>query len=225
MEEPYVDYDYDFSEELTNGIVDAINNWYVNNELRIIIVEGYQGVGKSLYSLLIASEVYKTNSWNVLKKYYVYDPTEFLDTVKSIRKKRPLLVWDDAGNWLNSQDYNKKRVVDTCKYFQVARPHWGCILLTAVDAEDIVSRIRNMPNRILIQVIKNSSKKEPDRRTARVFTRWKSPDKTRKGEAGKIDENFYLHNCSPELYKPYEKYRLSFVNKAIKEMDRSKYDD
>jgi len=219
------DYDYDFAEELQSGIVEAINNWYDNNELRIIIVEGYQGVGKSLYSLLVASEVYKTNNWNKLKKYYIYDPIEFLELVKNKRKKSPLMVWDDAGNWLNSQDYNKKRVVDTCKYFQVARTHWGCILLTAVDAEDIVSRIRNMPNRILIQVIKHSSKKEPDRRTARVFTRWKSPDKTRKGESNKIDENFYLHNCNKKLYTPYEKYRNSFVRKAIKEMDKSKYDD
>ncbi|MFO8077808.1 MAG: hypothetical protein R6U21_04125, partial [Thermoplasmatota archaeon] len=33
-------------------------------------------------------------------------------------KKSPLLVWDDAGNWLYAQEHNKKRISDTCKYFQ-----------------------------------------------------------------------------------------------------------
>jgi len=220
-----VDYDYDFYQELQNGITNAINNWYENNELRIIIVEGYQGVGKSLYSLLIASEVYKTNNWNKLKKYYVYDRDEFIRLVDRKRKKSPLLVWDDAGNWLHSQDYKKKSVINVCKYFQIARPQWGCILLTTVDAEDIVARIRNMHNRILIQVMKNSSKAQPNRRLARVFTRWKSPDKTRQGEDNKIDEEFYLHHCNHDLYNNYEKYRNSFVRKAIKELKTSNIDE
>jgi len=215
------DFDIDFYDELKDGLVEAIRSWYRNNELRIVIVEGYQGVGKSVYSLLIASEVYGTNSWSELCKYYVYRPDEFLQNISKKRSKSPLLVWDDAGNWLHSQDYQKKRVVETCKYFQVARPQWGCILLTCVDAEDIVSRIRNMNNRILVQVMKNSSQREPDRRLARIFTRWKSPDKTRKGEENKIDENFYLHNCPRSLYDPYESYRNSFVRQAIKEIASS----
>ena len=216
--------DIDFYDELKNGLVPAIHNWHNNNELRIVIVEGYQGVGKSLYSLLVASEVYQTNSWEYLKRFYVYEPSEFLDSIRRKRSKSPLLIWDDAGNWLNSQDYQKKRVVETCKYFQVARPNWGCIMLTCVDAEDIVSRIRNMNNRILIQVMKNSDKTHPDRRLARIFTRWKSPDKTRKGEENKIDESFYLHNCPHSLYDSYEKYRNSFVRKAIREISLSKDD-
>lgn len=219
------DYDFDFYDELKDGLVEAIRRWYTNNELRIVIVEGYQGVGKSVYSLLVASEIYKTNSWSDLKKYYVYEPQEFLDSIRRKRQKSPLLVWDDAGNWLHSQDYQKKRVVETCKYFQVARPQWGCIMLTCVDAEDIVSRIRNMNNRILVQVMRHSSRREPDRRLARIFTRWKSPDKSRKGEENKIDENFYLHNCNHSLYDPYEKYRNSFVRKAISEIASSKNDD
>lgn len=209
----YIDFN-----EFENGVVPAINNWFENNELRIVIVEGYQGVGKSLYTLLVASQVYNTNAWSTLKKYYVYERNEFINVVKNKRKRSPLLVWDDAGNWLHAQDYQKKEVVSVCKYFQVARPQWGCIMLTTVDAEDIVSRIRHMKDRVLIQIVKNSSKREPDRRMARVFSRWKSPDKTRKGEETQVEENFYLHQCNQELYNHYEEYRNSFVHKAIKEL-------
>ena len=207
-----------FVNEFENGVVEAIRNWYKNNEMRIIIVEGYQGVGKSLYSLLVASEVYNTNAWSVLKNYYVYDRAEFINIVKGKRSRSPLLVWDDAGNWLHAQDYQKKEVIDVCKYFQVARPHWGCIMLTTVDAEDIVSRIRNMKDRILIQIIRNSGKDRPDRRMAKIYARWKSPDKTRKGEETQVTENFYLHWCNSDLYNNYEIYRNSFVKKAIKEL-------
>ena len=65
------DYDFDFYDELADGLVPAINRWFNDKELRIVVVEGYQGVGKSLYSLLCASDVYGTNNWNELKKYYV----------------------------------------------------------------------------------------------------------------------------------------------------------
>jgi len=204
--------------EFSDGLIAAIKNWYIRNEMRIVIVEGYQGVGKSLYTLLLASEVYNTNCWNDIKKYYVYDRMEFVNLVKKKRNRSPLLIWDDAGNWLHSQDYQKKDVITVCKYFQIARPQWGCIMLTTVDAEDIVSRIRNMKERVLVQIIRNSSKKEPDRRMAKIFTRWKSPDKTRKGEETQVNEDFYLHWCDKNLYANYEIYRNSFVHKAIKEL-------
>jgi len=217
-------YNIDYISELKDGLVPAIKLWHINNELRIVIVEGYQGMGKSLYSLLVASQVYNTTSWNILQKYYVYDRKEFINLIKSKKRvsgiyaRSPLIVWDDAGNWLHAQDYQKKEVIDVCRYFQVARSHWSCIMLTTVDAEDIVNRIRNMRSRILIQIIKNSSKKEPDRRMARIFTRWKSPDKTRKGEETEVHENFYLHLCNEDLYHNYEIYRNSFVHQAIKEL-------
>jgi len=204
--------------ELDDGLYPAIMNWYDNNEMRIVIVEGFQGVGKSLYTLLVASQVYKTNAWSILQNYYVYDRMEFIRLVKSKKQRSPLLIWDDAGNWLHAQDYQKKEVIDVCKYFQVARPDWGCIMLTTVDAEDIVSRIRNLKDRILVQIIKNSSKKEPDRRIAKIFTRWKSPDKTRKGEETQITEDFWFHQCDKSLYDGYEKYRLGFVKQAKKEL-------
>jgi hypothetical protein len=218
MDQMIETYDVDFHDELQNGLVEAINRWYENNEMRIVIVEGYQGVGKSLYSLLIASEVYKTKSWSKLQNFYAYRRDEFLQRCNNKLKRHPLVIWDDAGNWLHTQDYRLKEVVAVCKYFQVARPDWGCIMLTCVDAEDIVSRIRNMNNRILVQIIKNSNKVQPDRRIARIYTRWKSPDKTKKGERNRIDEEFYLHYCDPKLYSPYEIYRNSFVKQAKKEI-------
>jgi len=215
----------DTCDELQNGLVSAINTWNEKKELRIVIVEGATGIGKSLYALLVASQVYNTKSWNVLKKYFVYERKEFIDIIKSKRRinglyvRKPLLVWDDAGNWLHAQDYQKKEVIDVCRYFTVARSQWSCIMLTAPDAEDIVRRIRDIKYRILVQIIKNTDKKtHQDRRMARFFIRWKSPDKTRKGEDTQIYEEFYLHECPHTLYDPYEIYRNDFVEHALKEL-------
>ena len=212
------DEDIDFSEELEEGLVPAIKRWYSDNELRIVIVEGYQGVGKSLYALLTASEIYKTWNWEILRKSFAYDPEELLRTIRRKRERSPLLIWDDAGNWLNNQDYKNRWVKETAKYFQVARTDFSCIMLTTVDAEDIVKSIRTMNNRILVQILRNSSKKEPDRRKARIYTRWKSPDKKRQGEENKIEEEFYFHHCDWNCYKQYEAYRKSFAKKATNKM-------
>jgi hypothetical protein len=214
----------DICVELQDGLVPAINKWHEQNEMHLVIVEGFTGVGKSLYALLIASQIYNTKNWHKLKPYFVYERDDFLNTIKSKRRinglyvRKPLLVWDDAGNWLNYQDYNTKEVKDVCKYLTVAREHWSCVMLTAPDAEDIVKRIRNVKNRILIQVIKNSSKKDPYRRMARFFVRWKSPDKTKKGEDTQIYENFWLSQCDKSLYDEYRLFRVEMVAKAVSNM-------
>lgn len=218
------EYFKDACDELQEGLVSAINTWHEKKELRIIIVEGATGVGKSLYALLIASQIYNTKSWNILKNYFVYERSEFIKIIKNKRRinglyvRKPLLIWDDAGNWLHAQDYQKKEVINVCKYFTVARSQWSCIILTAPDAEDIVRRIRDIKYRVLVQIVKHSSKMQPDRRMARFFIRWKSPDKTRKGEDTQIYEEFYLHECPRSLYDPYEIYRNDFVEHALKEL-------
>jgi len=217
--------EYDISTELEGGISKAIENWYNNNEMRIVIVEGYTGVGKSVYALLTASYIYKTWDWNKLKNYFIYDPIELDEKSGSnASKRKPLLIWDDAGAWLNNKDYKDRWVKEACKYFQTARTEWGCIMLTTVDAENIVRDIREMKGRILIQCMKNSSKRQPNRRLARIFTKWKTPDKKRQGEENHIDEDFYLHHCDRDCYSEYEIYRRSFARKARRKMKEYRKD-
>lgn len=211
-------YDYDFYDELKDGLCPAIKRWYSDDELRIVIVEGTQGYGKSTYACQIAAEVYGTWQWNILKNYLAYDPEELLSRIEDKRKKSPLLIWDDAGNWLNANDYRKKWVKEASKYFQVARDDWGCMILTTVDAEDIANRIRNMNNRILVQITKRGKNvRQPYRRTARIFTKWKTPDKTRSGETNVIEERFKAR-MDDTFYGHYRVYRHGFNIKAKKRM-------
>ena len=219
----YTDSEYDdliesSINEFRNGTVEAINNWYKNDEFGVIIVEGRQGWGKSCFALLVARHVYDTWKWDVLKRYFAYEPNEFIRRIRFKKKRHPLLVWDDAGNWLNSKDYNTRRVKNACRYFQVARSHWGCILLTCVDAEHIVTDIRNTRGRYMVQIMKSEDETHKTRRVARVFIRWKSPDKTRKGEDEIHREIFYLKDINPITYSNYNTYRTSFANLSIKNM-------
>lgn len=214
----------DICDDLQDGLVNAIRSWHDKNEMRLVIVEGYTGVGKSLYALLVASQIYNTRSWDKLRRCFVYHREDFVKQVKNRRRidglyvRKPLLVWDDAGNWLHAQDYQKESVKNVCKYFTVARSQWSCIMLTAPDAEDIVRRIRDVKHRILVQIIRNSGRNCEFRRMARFFVKWKSPDKTRQGEDTQITEDFYLTDCPSDLYHEYDVYRHSMVADAINEL-------
>jgi len=205
--------------EFKDGAVPAIRQWYENDELGIIIVEGRQGWGKSVYALLVLANIYNTWNWSELKKYIVYKPDEIKSRFKKKRKREPLLVWDDAGNWLNSKDYQKKAVKGACRYFQVARSHWGCIMLTTVDSSNIVTDIRNMKGRYLIQVWKSEDATHLTRRIGRVYLKWKSPDKTRSGEEEIHRETFYLKDMPKDLYSKYKMYRDSFSNSTLNDLN------
>jgi len=205
--------------EFKNGTVEAIKNWFNNNEFGVIIVEGRQGWGKSCFALLVASSIYDTWKWAKLQKFFAYEPNEFIKRIKLKKKRHPLLVWDDAGNWLNAKDYNTRRVKNACRYFQVARSDWGCILLTTVDAENIVTDVRNLRGRYLVQIMKSEDSSHKTRRVARIFIRWKSPDKTRKGEDEIHRETFYLKDVNKTTYSNYDLYRTSFANLSIREME------
>jgi len=205
--------------EFEGGTVNAINEWYKNDELGIILIEGRQGWGKSVFALMALANIYGTWNWSELKKYIVYQPDEIVSRFKGKRKREPLLVWDDAGNWLNSKDYQKKAVKGACRYFQVARSDWGCIMLTTVDSSNVVTDIRNLKGRYLIQIWKSEDKTHVTRRVGRVYLKWKSPDKTRAGEEEIHRESFYLKDMPKDLYTKYKEYRDSYARMTISDLN------
>lgn len=194
--------------------VNKIRSWHKNDEFCPIIIEGSHGYGKTTLACLFASEIYKTWNWNFLKNYIVFNPNEFLHKIEGKKIREPVMIWDDAGFWLHSLDYQNRWVKGVGKYLQVARTDWACIIFTCIDAEDILKKVRGVHNKVLIQVTKmGSSKKDPNFRTARIFESWKTPDKTRGGEEEVYTETFQAHMPDP-FYKEYIEYRKGFTRQA-----------
>lgn len=195
--------------------VNAIREYFLNDEFKAIVVCGDHGWGKSCFASFVASEIYQTWAPSTLKEYIVFKPQEFLEKIctKTIIK-RPLLIWDDAGYWLNALDYQNKFVKAVGKYMQVARPDWGCVIFTSIDVDDIASKIRGIPNRLMVTITKDGCGKDtPDRRTAITFKGWKTPDRSKYGEETLWDEYFYAR-MPQNFYEWYKPYRESFTRQA-----------
>lgn len=197
-----------------SATVNSIRNWFKNDEFRPIVVQGLHGYGKSSFAAYVLSEIYGTWSWSFLKNFIVFHPKEFLNKILKVKKKHPLIVWDDAGYWLNNMDYNNKFVRSVGKYMQVARLDWGCIMFTSINAKDVITKIRGVEGRWKIEITKDgSSYKEPYKRTATTFQYWESKDGSQYGEEGLHDERFKAWMPSI-FYNGYYPYRKSFTQQA-----------
>jgi len=197
-----------------SATVNAIREWHNNDEFRPIVVQGFHGYGKSSFASYVASEIYGTWAWSTLKEFIVFHPAEFLKKIMKIKKKHPLIIWDDAGYWLNSMDYQNKFVKAVGKYMQVARLDWACIMFTSINAKDVISKIRGIEGRWKIKVTKKGSGQlTPHRRTAITYEYWQTPDGSQFGETGLHDELFKAW-MPPAYYDGYLPYRKSFTQQA-----------
>lgn len=194
--------------------VASIRDWYQNDEFRPIVVQGFHGYGKSSFAAYVASEIYGTWAWSILKEYIVFHPKEFLSKIMKIKKKHPLIVWDDAGYWLNNMDYNNKFVKAVGKYMQVARIDWACLMFTSINARDVINKVRGIEGRWKIKVTKKgASNVQPNRRTAITYESWETPDGSQFGETGLHEERFEAW-MPPQYYNRYLPYRRSFTQQA-----------
>lgn len=214
-------------------ISERILNWFYNDELGIIIIHGQQGYGKSTYATISCSEVYGHDlaherfwyDWESVKNHIVFTPQQFIDLCYSTDIKEPLVVWDDAGYWLNAMDYRDKLCVQVSKYLEVARSRWGAIVFTVSDQRQILSKIRGIPHAWTVPILKIGTPRmdkpqfryQHDRRFARLHKAWVSEDLKRSGKKGREGDLFYARMPS-EFYTWYKPWRDQFCNQATTDM-------
>lgn len=215
---------------------EKILEWHYNDELGIVIIHGQQGYGKSTYGALSGAEVYGHDEgtgtfyydWDELRNYIVFTPRQFLEISRRQHFKQRLVIWDDAGYWLNALDYYDPLVKAVGKFMEVARSKWGAIVFTCSDQKQILSKIRNIPHAYTIKVIKAQTvhKKNPrhewvgDRRLAKVHKSWVSEDLKKTGRKTKNWDVFYAHMPN-YFYKWYKPFRDSFCDLGLDEIEKT----
>ena len=201
---------------------EKILEWFYNDELGIVIIHGQQGYGKSTYAAISCAEVYGHDlensqffyNWEAVKKHMVWHPRNFIKLSKKKRppqdifhkihrhsnKKEPMVVWDDAGYFLNNMKWNDKFCIEVSRYLELARSRWGAIIFTCSHQQQVLSKIRNIPHAWSIPIRKapgTPSKNNPnykyvhDRRFAKLHKSWCSEDMKRSGKKGKEGDIFY----------------------------------
>ncbi|MEN3051898.1 MAG: hypothetical protein ABC596_08830, partial [Candidatus Methanosuratincola petrocarbonis] len=128
--------------------------------------------GKSVYALHALSQVYgvtwvepnimlnvedeyalpvfvtKKRDWYAFKKFMVFLPEEFQNAHEMVVDegvKAPLLVWDDAGVWLNKHEHTKEWARKLMKQLQVIGSSFASIMFTSPNYLELLKGIREMP--------------------------------------------------------------------------------
>ncbi len=148
-----------------------------NNECQNWIVYGPLGYGKTSYALQVLMEVYKTEDPDILKKYFFFDPAEFLRKVTKFEKQVPAVAWDDAGVWLYYMDFQSGLLKSVAKMMQLIRTRTASVIYTTPSPTLIVGKLRNFPQTITLKVSKTSGDRYGRRlRRVTAYRSWMMPD-------------------------------------------------
>lgn len=176
-----------------------------------------RGIGKSVYALRILIDVYKTWRWDVLKNYIVFMPQDFLrllDRIIETGERLPLIVWDDAGFWLNKQRWMNKFVVAVRENLNVIRTAVTAIIFTAPTWNELARGIRDHID-ILVLVTRNNNESS----IAKGYKVVQGVFEEYRRETIFTD---YFHIMLPnEIYQPYDRMRRSYVRIGLERMKKN----
>lgn len=136
---------------------DKINDLYANDQSQIFIIEGGAGYGKTAYGVNLIAEAYSIDgvngNWDIdlLKRHIGFHPQKVLEKWNAAHKEKAFM-WDDAGAWINAMDFNHPLIKKISKSLQTVRTKYAAIIFTALDADDVVKKIRMHTNAITIRI-------------------------------------------------------------------------
>jgi len=96
--------------------------------------------------------VVKKPNWFAFRDFMVFLPDEFEEAHRTIAEqgyesgaRKPLLVWDDAGVWLNKHEHYKEWARNLVKKMQIVGSAFGSICFTSPNYEELLKGIREIP--------------------------------------------------------------------------------
>jgi len=128
----------------------------------IVGIYGKPGAGKSIYAMKTALDFY--GDWDKVLSHIVFTPFDFEMAMEYLEKKNkwiPLLIWDDAGPWLELLKHNPWHplAIGIRGIFETMRLRVGAILITMTSERSMPRGIKYNGNiyRYRVKVVKNGS--------------------------------------------------------------------
>lgn len=209
---------------------------YLNDDFSLVIVDGNLRVGKSTYSIKSLSQALDylfgkpIKRMKDLKWVMGWEPEEVVETWQALTEREPCFIWDDAGYWLHSMNWNDPLMISIQRYFNVIGTDYNTIILTTPSPKWVLSKIANMPEMIRIKCTKRTGgiQTEEYRMFARVATgyrKWESPD-LKRGGVNKIIYDEFSCKLDQVLYDEYKPIREDYARKAkmdiVKRLNRQR---
>jgi hypothetical protein len=185
-----------------------------------------RGIGKSVLALRMLFWAY--GNWDEAKNYIFYTPQEFVDRFKELYdkgKRVPLVVWDDAGEWLFRARFREKFAITVVEYLEVIRTVVANLLFTATSINKLLKGVRESIKYVIL-VKSEGVQGEGDRRVkiSRATLYLNSEDlwlwaPNRKRPEPLMEYKFYV--MLPEhVYNWYNEYRRKYVGLALEKTRR-----
>lgn len=155
---------------------------------------------------------------SVLKWIMGWDTQEVVDTWMLVDERQPVFLWDDAGYWLHSMNWNDPLMISIQQYFNVVGTDYNTVILTSPSPKWILSKIAQMPDMYRIKITKRDGGKQDNKyrkfaRQAKGYQRWESPDLKRGGVNTKLRDTFSCE-MEAELYTWYKPVRDEYARRA-----------
>ncbi len=130
---------------LTERILKA----YRTNGFISVEIFGPQGVGKTTYSIKVAREVFKQlgykDPWETALDHLYFDIKDSLELLVEayVRNQRvPIIIFDDAGIWLEKYSWQKEELRYFARLYKLIRTLCTAVVFTTPSEADIMKNIR-----------------------------------------------------------------------------------
>ncbi len=131
-----------------------------NRSTSIVGIYGRTGAGKSVYAIKVAYDFYQ--DWDKVLDYIVFTPFDFQEAVEYLERTDtwvPVLIWDDAGPWLELLKRNSWHplAIGIRGLFETMRLRVGAILMTMTSERSMPRSIKYNGNlyKFRVRVLRN----------------------------------------------------------------------
>jgi len=200
------------------------------NGFESAIIFGKQGTGKTTYSLKVAKEVYQRlghdpqEAWELALDSLFFEPKDALRLMKIFRENDraiPVIIFDDAGLWLQKYDWQREDLMKFYKLYNVIRNIASSLLFTTPSPNDLPFYIREKGWK-LVKIIRNGSHKNGFRKAqAKIAVNSIVIKRGRVQNVAKwrtIDG--YTVHLPDWVFKEYQERRKIYEQKALEELDK-----
>lgn len=207
-----------------------INAWY-NDIFMLPIIYGEPRIGKSVYALKVLNQVYDYiwgwDKWRVYEECLGFKPDEVLLQWKSLDRKIPGYIWDDAGCWLFTLDYQDPLLKEIQRYMNLLSTDIQCLILTTPDPRWILNKIGGMPGSKWIKILRKYSDYRhlgpwPDSvrfgRMAKLYNPFIAPDLKKTGVSKPRIQDEFSCRLDDDLYEYYKPRREHYATEVKKRM-------
>ncbi len=184
------------------------------------VVHGPRGIGKTTWSIKVAARCIGTieePDFEGVKRWLIFTPQEFCNMINKTYNTQIVLVWDDAGYWINRLFWYEQFVREALRYMTLQRTQFTAIIFSTPSLTLIPNKILQLEDVFRVKIIKVEDATNCVKRWRMAFIKkpWYSDDFKKHGVSLQYPERF--SGLMPDdFFEWYQPVRQKYVMMAAK---------